>query len=98
MHGRNTHDRNAGSARPPCTYQTSRVLQPIGAEIGAQQRKLDQVMLRAATANAFVFRREWGEHLDRRGKFPVFERREAARKGRKISAGRVTALSRQFLH
>jgi hypothetical protein len=55
-------------------------------------------VLRAATANAFVFFCERGERLDRRGKIPVFEGREAARQGRKVRAGRVTPFARQFLH
>ena len=32
------------------------------------------------------------------GKIPAFERREAARQGRKVRAGRVTSLPRQFFH
>jgi hypothetical protein len=98
MHRRSPRHRNAGSARPSCTYQTPCFFQPIGTEIGPQQRELDQVVLRAATANAFVFSCERGERLDRRRKIPVFERREAARQGREVRAGRVTPFSRQFLH
>jgi hypothetical protein len=67
---------------------------PLSAEIGPQQRELDQVVLRAAAANAFVFPCERREHLDRRRKIPVLEGREAARQGRKVRAGRVTPLAR----
>jgi hypothetical protein len=98
VHRRSPRDRNAGSARPSCPYQAPRFLQPIGAEIGPQQRELDQIVLRAATPDAFVFSCERAERLDRRRKIPVFDRREAARQGRKVRAGRVTPFSRQFLH
>jgi len=55
-----------GSARPPRAEQTLRFLQPIDVDIGVQQCELDQIVLRAATANAFVLRCERGERLDRR--------------------------------
>ena len=79
-------------SRLPC------VLQPVGLEIGLQQRELDQVVLRAAASNALAFRGKRGKHLDRRGKIPAFERREAARQHRKVGAGRVTPLARQLRH
>jgi len=79
MRRRNPHDWNAGRTRPPHAEQTPRFLQPIGVDIGLQQCELDQIVLRAATANAFVFPRERRRRLDRAGKIPVFERREAAR-------------------
>ena len=74
-----------------------RLLQPVGIEIGLQQRELDQVVLRAAAADAFVFAGERGEHLDRGGKIPAFERRKSARQRGKVGARRVTPLARQFL-
>ena len=55
-------------------------------------------MLRAAAADAFVFPCERRKRLDRAGKIPAFERREAARQRRKIRAGRVTPISRQLLY
>ena len=69
---------NAGSSRPPRTEQPARLLWPIGVEIGLQQRELDQVVLRAAAANAFASPRERCQRLDRDGKVSAFERREAA--------------------
>ncbi len=55
-------------------------------------------MLRAATANAFVFPCERRERLNRRRKIPAFERDEAARQGRKVRAGRVMPVSCEHLH
>ncbi len=55
-------------------------------------------MLRAATANAFVFLCERRERLNRRRKILLFERDEAARQGRKVRAGRVMPVSRELLH
>jgi hypothetical protein len=49
------HDWNAGSIRPSHAEQMPRFLQPIGIDIGLQQCELDQIVLRTATANAFVF-------------------------------------------
>jgi hypothetical protein len=54
MHRRNTRDSNSGSARPPRAEQPLRLLHPAGFEIGLQQGELDQVVLRAAAANAFA--------------------------------------------
>ena len=89
MHRRNSHDGNAGSTRPPHAKQTPRFLQPIGVDIGLQQCELDQIVLRAATANAFVFPRERRKRLDRAGKILAFERRAAARQRAKVRARRV---------
>ena len=72
-------DRNAGSTRAPRAEQTPSFLKPIGRGIGPQQAELDQVVLRAAAANALVFGGERGKRLDRRAKIPALERREAAR-------------------
>jgi hypothetical protein len=54
MYCRHPHDGNAGSTRPPQAEQTPRFLQTIGVDIGPQQCELDQIVLRAATAYAFV--------------------------------------------
>jgi hypothetical protein len=55
-----------------------RVFGSVGLKAGLQQSELDQVVLRAAAANALVFGSERGEHLDRSEKIPALERREAA--------------------
>ena len=67
MDRRNAGDRNAGSARPSRTEQALCLLQPVGFDIGFQQRELDEVVLRAAAANAFAFSGEWRERVDCRG-------------------------------
>jgi hypothetical protein len=54
MHRGNPHDRNPGCARPPKIKQALRFLQPIGLDVGPQQGELDQIVLGAAAANAFV--------------------------------------------
>ena len=78
--------------------QATRIVPAVHVEIGLQQRELDEVVLRAAASNALAFRGERGKHLDRRGKIPAFERREAARQHRKVGAGGVTPLARQLRH
>ena len=83
MHHREPCDGNTGRAPPPHAKQTPRLLQPIGVDIGLQQRELDQVVLRATTANAFVLPLERRKRLDRARKIPAFERHEA-----RASAGR----------
>src|SRR2546430_4023723 len=64
MHRRDPRDGNAGSTRSPRAEQMPCFLQPAGVEIGLQQGELDQVVLRAAAANAFVFPVERGKRLD----------------------------------
>jgi hypothetical protein len=78
MHGGNPHDRDPGGTRPPSAEETPSFLQPTGLDIGLQQCELDQVVLRAAAANAFVSPRERCQRLNRDGKVSAFERREAA--------------------
>src|ERR1700730_12180248 len=97
MHRRNPHDGNAGSTRPPHSEETPRFLRPIGVDTGLQQCELNQIVLRAATANAFVFPYERRKRIDRAGKIPALERVKAMRQHRKVRAGRVTPISRQFL-
>jgi hypothetical protein len=70
MHRGNPHDRNPGCARPPNFEQALCFLQPIGLDVGSQQGELDQVVLCAATANAFVLVRQWRQRFDRAGKSP----------------------------
>jgi hypothetical protein len=70
-------DRNAGSTRPPRTEQAPRLFGPVGLKEGFQQCEFDQVVLRAAAANALVFGGERGKHFYRREKIPALERREA---------------------
>ena len=77
MNGCEADDRNAGSTGSPRAEQTPSLLQPVGLEIGLQQSELDQVVLRAAAANAFAFTGERGEGIDRRRKIPAFKCREA---------------------
>ena len=89
--------RDAGSTRPSRAEQMPRFLQSIGAEIGPQQSELDQVVLRAATANALVFPYQWRKHLYRAGKISAFERRESTGQCGKIRARRVAPFSRQYL-
>jgi hypothetical protein len=81
------YDGNAESTRPSHSEQTPRFLQPIGVEISLQQGELDRIVLRATAANAFVLTRERRKHLDRAGKIPAFERREAMCQRRKVRAG-----------
>ena len=71
-------DRNAGSTRSPSAEQALRLFGSVGLKVGLQQRELDQVVLRAAAANALVFGSERGERLDRREKIPALERRKPA--------------------
>ena len=89
MHRRDRQDRNARGTRPARTEQTARFLQAIGVDVGPQQGELDQIVLRTATADAFVIPGERRKRLDRAGKIAVFERREATRQRRKVRAGRV---------
>src|SRR5260370_40891769 len=98
MHGRDSHDGNTGSTRPPQVEQTPRFLWPIGVDTGLQQCELDQIVLGAATADAFVFPRDRRKRLDRAGKIPALERPEAPRQRWKVRTGRVTPISRQLLH
>src|SRR5580700_1739784 len=93
-HRRDPRDGNAGSTRSPRAEQMPSFLQPAGVEIGLQQRELDQVVLRAAAANAFAFPGERGKCLDRSGKIPALERRKAARQRWKVIARGVTPLAR----
>ena len=83
MHRGNPHDRNPGCARPPNIKQALRFLQPIGLDVGSQQGELDQVVLCAAAANAFVLARQRRQRFDRAGKIPPLERRQP-----RVSAGR----------
>ena len=62
---RQSHDWNPGCARPPDIKQALRFLQPIGLDVGSQQGELDQVVLCAATANAFVLARQRRQRLIR---------------------------------
>jgi hypothetical protein len=55
MHRLHSRDGNAGSTRSPRAEKAPRLLQPVGVEIGLQQRELDQIVLRAAAAYSFVF-------------------------------------------
>ena len=71
-------DRNAGRTRSPSAEQALRFFGSAGLKVRLQQREFDQVMLRAAAANALVFGGERGEHLDRRRKIAALERREGA--------------------
>src|SRR5258708_24950134 len=95
---RDCSSRNAECVWQPRAEQMSRFVLPIGAEVGPQQGELDQVVLRAAAANPFVFPGERRKRLDRAGKVPAFEGRESARHCRKIRARRVTPLARQCLY
>jgi hypothetical protein len=74
---RTPRDRNAGRTRPPRTEQAPRLFGPAGLKVGFQQREVDQVMLRAATADALVFGGERGKHFYRREKISTLERRDA---------------------
>ena len=65
MHRRDPHDRNPGGAWPPRGEQSPCVLQPTGLDIRFQQGELDQIVLCAAAANAFVVSGERRERLDR---------------------------------
>src|SRR6476661_6649322 len=96
-HRGNARDGNAGSARPPRGEQFARLVRTLGAEASAQKREFDQVVLRAAPANAFVLARERCKRLDRSGKILAFEGREARRQRRKVEARQVTLLARQRL-
>src|SRR5215472_8235661 len=98
MHRGNPLDRNPGGARAPNIKQTLRFLQPIGLDVGSQQGELDQVVLCAAAANAFVLARQRRQRLDRAREILPLERRKAARQCGKVSARGVTPLARQFLH
>src|SRR5258708_28240167 len=64
-------DRNAGSTRSPSAEQALRLFSSVGLKVGLQQRELDQVVLRAAAANALVFGSERRKHLDPREKIPA---------------------------
>ena len=97
MHRLDAEDRDAHGTRPPGSEQTARFLQAIGINAGTQQGEVDQVVLRAAAADALVIPGERRKRRDRARKIAVFEGREAARQRRKIRAGRVTAFTRKFL-
>ena len=70
-------DRNAGRTRSPNAEQALRFFGSAGLKVRLQQREFDQVMLRAAAANALVFGGERGKHFYRREKIPALERRES---------------------
>ncbi len=55
MHCGKPRDGGAGSTRPPCAEQVACLVGPAGIEARLQQRKFDQIVLRAAAADAFVF-------------------------------------------
>src|SRR6266851_135107 len=97
LHRRHPRDGNAGSTRSPPAEKVPRLLQPARVEIGLQQGELDQVVLRAAATNAFVFPGERRKRLDRRGKIAAFECLEAVRQRRQVGAGRVTLGPSQIL-
>ena len=48
-------------------------LQPIGLEIGLQQRELDQIVLSAAPADPFILSHESRKGVDRAGKITPLE-------------------------
>jgi hypothetical protein len=77
MRRRKPRDRNAGSTGPPRAEEAPRLFGPVGLKEGFQQCEFDQVVLRAAAANALVFGGERGKNFDRREKIPALERREA---------------------
>ena len=77
MRRRKPCDRNAEGTRPPRAEQAPRFFGPAGLNEGFQQREFDQVVLRAAAANALVFDGERGKNFYRREKIPTLERREA---------------------
>jgi hypothetical protein len=85
-------------AWPPDAEQSPRFLQPIGPDIGLQQREFDQIVLRAATANPFVLPRQRRQRFERAGKIAAFEGREAPNQRGKVRARRVTPLSGQLLY
>ena len=70
-------DRNAGRTRSPSAEQALRFFGSAGLKVRLQQREFDQVMLRAAAANALVFDGERGKNFERREKIPTLERRKA---------------------
>jgi hypothetical protein len=84
--------------RPPNIKQALCFLQPIGLDVGSQQGELDQVVLCAAAANAFVLTRQRRQRRDRAGKILSLERPKAARQCGKVRARGVTPPVRQFLY
>jgi hypothetical protein len=71
-------ERNAGRTRSPSAEQALRFFGSASLKIRFQQREFDQVMLRAAAANALGFGGKRGQHINRRRKMAALERREAA--------------------
>ncbi len=98
MHCRNPDDGNAGSTWPARAEQTLRFLQPVGVDAGLQQREFDQVVLRTATADAFVLPNKRAERRDHARKIAAFEGQKAARQHRELIARRVMLLPRQLRH
>src|SRR6516165_3607234 len=84
----------------PAAYHQAGVSPPAAdwLDVGSQQGELDQVVLCAAAANAFVLTRQRRQRLDRAGKILPLERRKAARQCRKVRTRGVTPLARKFLH
>src|SRR5690348_10010801 len=89
---------NARGTGSPRGEQALGFLRPAGVEIGLQQSELDQVVLGAAAADAFVLPGERGEGVDRSGKIAAFESGQSPRQRRQIGAGRVASLARHRLH
>ena len=75
----------------------ARIVQTPSADIGAQQRELDQVELGAATADAFELGGDRLKRIDHGGEISPFERREGARHRRNEGSGWITAVAREFV-
>src|SRR5213076_2968498 len=75
-----------------------RFLQATGLDVRLQQCEVDQIVLRAATADAFIFPRQWRKCLARAGIIPALEGREAARQRRKVRTRWVMPVSRQLVN
>ena len=76
----------------------ARIVQAPSADIGAQQRELDQIELCAATTDAFELAGNRLKHIDRGGEISPFETGEGARHRRNAGAGWITTLGRELVH
>ena len=81
----------------PHAQHAVRILQAVRANIGPQQRELDQIELCAAAADALEFADNRFKRLDCGGEIATFESGEGARHRRNEGAGGITAVAPEFV-
>lgn len=98
MHCFESTDGNAASARPSRTQYFPCLLEPTRVEACFQQCELDQIVLRAAAANALILSSERPQNCNRLSKVAMLECSKSTRQCRQVGTRRVTPLARQSTH